>query len=383
MSHVDVVVPCYNYARFLPHCVSSVLAQHGVRVRVLIIDDCSTDETEEVGRDLAQQDDRVEFRRHSENQGHISTYNEGLLEWCTAEYSVLLSADDALAPGALARATELMNRHTDVGMTYGMAIIITESDMPAANIDPRLDGYEILPGPKFLQFCCARGNPVPTPTSIVRTELQRRVGAYRLDLPHSGDMEMWMRFAVHGSVGIVRAVQAYYRQHSSNMSLQYYRQSLKDHHEIMQACEEIVNRWLIHLPESRLWLDSTYKRVGERALWLASSALDSGDTDSFHTCLQFAQNVHPGLYRSRAWWQLQAKTLLGQHLWRWLRRIRDASATPPTRRGRPPNLIGSWPGCPWPVNGDASAPRNTSRVKGSLRRVFFRPNTMADEGSQR
>ena len=132
MSHVDVVVPCYNYARFLPHCVSSVLAQHGVRVRVLIIDDCSTDETEEVGRDLAQQDDRVEFRRHSENQGHISTYNEGLLEWCTAEYSVLLSADDALAPGALARATELMNRHTDVGMTYGMAIIITESDMPAA-----------------------------------------------------------------------------------------------------------------------------------------------------------------------------------------------------------------------------------------------------------
>ena len=101
---VDVVIPCYNYARFLEDCVGSVLSQEGVDVRALIIDDRSGDDTFEVGTNLIRRDSRVLFRRHSQNRGHIATYNEGLLEWVEAEYALLLSADDMLAPGALRRA---------------------------------------------------------------------------------------------------------------------------------------------------------------------------------------------------------------------------------------------------------------------------------------
>src|SRR5256885_7498232 len=107
MTQVDVVVPCYNYAGFLRQCVESVLSQEGVDVRVLIIDDCSKDATPEVGAALAAQDARVEFRRHAVNHGHIATYNEGLLDWAAGEFSLLLSADDVLIPGAFARATRL------------------------------------------------------------------------------------------------------------------------------------------------------------------------------------------------------------------------------------------------------------------------------------
>src|SRR3954467_11927005 len=103
---VSIIVPCYNYAHFLAKCVNSVLAQEGVTVEVLIIDDCSTDDTETVGAQLAT-DSRVTFRRHDNNIGHIATYNEGL-DWVTGEYTVLLSADDLLTPGALARATAAM-----------------------------------------------------------------------------------------------------------------------------------------------------------------------------------------------------------------------------------------------------------------------------------
>ena len=45
MSKVDVIVPCYNYARFLEECVRSVLDQSVKDVRVLIIDDASADES--------------------------------------------------------------------------------------------------------------------------------------------------------------------------------------------------------------------------------------------------------------------------------------------------------------------------------------------------
>src|SRR5437879_6166396 len=111
MSRVDVVVPCYKYGHFLHECVGSVLAQDGVEVRVLIIDDDSPDDSAAVAAGLAAGDDRVGFRRHATNRGHIATYNEGLLGWAEGDYALLLSADDVLTPGALGRATRLMDAH--------------------------------------------------------------------------------------------------------------------------------------------------------------------------------------------------------------------------------------------------------------------------------
>ena len=47
---VSFIVTCYNYGRYLRECVKSILTQEGVEVRVLILDDCSKDNSEEVGR---------------------------------------------------------------------------------------------------------------------------------------------------------------------------------------------------------------------------------------------------------------------------------------------------------------------------------------------
>src|ERR1035438_4484005 len=91
---VDVVIPCYNYGKYLRACVESVLSQRDVNVRALVIDDASPDETAELGQELAASDKRVTFHRHEKNKGHIATYNEGLIDWSTSEYTMLLSADD-------------------------------------------------------------------------------------------------------------------------------------------------------------------------------------------------------------------------------------------------------------------------------------------------
>ena len=96
MSRVDVIVPCYNYGNMLRACVRSVLDQEDADVRVIVMDDASTDSTEAVGRRLAAEDPRVEYRRHATNCGHIATYNEALAD-VTADYCMILSADDQLA----------------------------------------------------------------------------------------------------------------------------------------------------------------------------------------------------------------------------------------------------------------------------------------------
>ncbi|MGZ4476136.1 MAG: glycosyltransferase family 2 protein, partial [Nocardioides sp.] len=115
---VSVVVPCYNYGRYLPDAVGSALDQSGLDVDVLIVDDCSTDDSAAVALRLADADPRVRLLRHETNRGHIQTYNDGLAA-VTGDYVVLLSADDLLTPDSLTRAVALMEAHPRVGLVYG------------------------------------------------------------------------------------------------------------------------------------------------------------------------------------------------------------------------------------------------------------------------
>ncbi len=218
MSGIDVVVPCYNYGQFLRECVESVLAQDHADLRVLIIDDASSDQTPAVCAELAAADPRVEVRRHAVNQGHIETYNEGIA-LAQRDYMLLLSADDFLLPGALARAVAVLDARPDVGLAYGDYIMFRAGDrLP----DPFVGSAEVdYPSASAFLEQQANDNAVATATAIVRTSVQKRLGGYRVELPHAGDLEMWLRFGLRSRIARIRAPQAAYRRHAANMSLQF------------------------------------------------------------------------------------------------------------------------------------------------------------------
>ncbi len=352
MGDVDVVVPCYNYARFLEGCVDSVLRQQGVEVRVLVIDDASSDDTSDVGRRLVGRDARVEFRRHDLNRGHIATYNEGLLEWASAKYALLISADDALAPGSLRRASELMDRHPEIAMTYGKALVIQDDDPPPAFPDPGSAECRVVPGDRFLAHCFEHAyNPVPTPTAIVRTERQQAIGGYSPEFPHSGDLEMWMRFALQGPIGVFRTVQAFYRWHTRNMGSQYYNQLRGDRREFLLTCDRVLERRGAFSQANR-WREALYRSVAEAALRSASKSVELDDPRGTDAWLEFAEALNPRIRGSRAWWQFQFKRRLGIGAWKRMRAVLHGMQGVTTatiesthfvglRRG---NQVGWWPG---------------------------------------
>jgi hypothetical protein len=75
--------------------------------------------------------------------------------------------------------------------------------------------------PADLIASLAVGNHIGVMTAIARVDVQRRVGLYRRDLKHAGDLEMWLRFALVGRVGCIDAYQAVQRRHDRNMSSGY------------------------------------------------------------------------------------------------------------------------------------------------------------------
>jgi glycosyltransferase involved in cell wall biosynthesis len=318
MSSVDVIVPCYRYGHFLQECVESVLAESTIKVRVLIIDDASPDNTAEVAAGLARKDPRVAFLRHTTNKGHIATYNEGI-EWVSADYMLLLSADDYLLPGALSRSVNLMDSHPEVGFTFGNAIEIsdngTTSQIKSVHIADKA-GWHIMGGLEFIELSKSK-NIVPTPTAVVRTELQKRVGGYRPELPHSGDMEMWLRLAAHASVGILEANQAIYRRHGSNMDLIYYKEHcLPDLKQRKAALDCFFQTCSYTLPFAQKLRRTLYWHLSREAFRHASAAFNEGEMELSERLSDFALNVYPEAKISLRWMLLVGKRYLGFRAWR-------------------------------------------------------------------
>jgi glycosyltransferase involved in cell wall biosynthesis len=214
---VGVVVPCYNYARYLSACLDSVLAQPGVTLDVLVIDDASSDDTRAVAEDYAARDSRVRVISHSVNAGHILSYNEGLSD-VQGEFLVLLSADDALAPGSLQRATSVLASHPAVGFVYG-PVRSFSGEIPRKPIVPRLAATKVWPGSRWLERrTLLVTNCITSPEVVMRRAVYEGVGPYDPALPHTGDLAMWMRAASITDVAYVHGPPAaFYRQHAGNM----------------------------------------------------------------------------------------------------------------------------------------------------------------------
>jgi glycosyltransferase involved in cell wall biosynthesis len=332
LGRIDVIVPCYKYGCFLYQCVKSVLTQVGVDVRVLVIDDASPDNTAEVAGTLAREDPRVNVIRHSTNKGHINTYNEGI-EWASADYMLLLSADDYLLPGALVRATNLMDAHPEVGFSFGNVIELSDNGtetLTKSVIKPTNDpDKRILEGREFIELTGA-DNLVGTCSAVVRSELQKRLDGYRNELPHTGDLEMWLRFAAHASVGFIFAYQGVYRFHGTNMSTAYYFVSdgrliytkngrLADLQQRKSALDCFSEHCDDVLPRCEHLCRRLHRRLSEMAMVHAHTALNEGQMEQSRELSDFALAVCPEIKSSPVWVKLTCKRWMGARTWRAVR----------------------------------------------------------------
>ena len=114
LPKISVLIPTYNYVRYLPEAIESVLEQDWRDLELLISDDCSTDGSGEVIAQYAAKDSRIRFQIHPTNLGMVQNWN-----WCLSEargeYIKFLFGDDKLAsPQALGKLLQLLAANTSV-----------------------------------------------------------------------------------------------------------------------------------------------------------------------------------------------------------------------------------------------------------------------------
>lgn len=319
MSSVDVVVPCYRYGHYLRDCVGSVLSQEGTDVRVLVIDDASPDDSATVAEALSREDSRVSFIHHKVNKGHIATYNEGN-DWVAAEYTLLLSADDYLPPGALKRATAMLDAYPELVFVFGKVLELHDdgrTEVAGSGIE-EYDGQSscVVKGLDLIRTSGAR-NCVPTPSVVIRSARLREAGGYRPELPHTGDMELWWRLATFGPVGFIGECQAVYRRHSANMSLGY--PFLRDMEHRQAAIEWFFRGCSSRLEDAEGLRAHTKRALGMDAAGLAHRAFEQGDVEAARDLSAFAVRTCPAVRWSLPWMKLEAKLRVGPEAFAKLR----------------------------------------------------------------
>jgi glycosyltransferase involved in cell wall biosynthesis len=296
MASVDVAIPCYQYGRYLRDCVTSVLTQTGATLRVLIIDNASTDDSLEVARQLAAEDPRVEVVAHKKNVGAHASYNEGV-DWARADYFLLLDADDLLAPGSLARAVATLEACPEVSFAHGTeAFLLPDGTVRIYNREHESESWHIVSGDAFIrQLCRTSANAVAAPTVLRRTSAQKAAGYFRPELPYTDDVEMWMRLARFGHVAKTPAVQAVRRLHAVQHGDSYKSNIVRDFNEREAAFESFFTREGAAMPDCKALLAQSRRSLGEHAYWAAMARLCRGQLGAGLELLQFSIRRKPSV----------------------------------------------------------------------------------------
>jgi glycosyltransferase involved in cell wall biosynthesis len=214
---VSFVIPCFNLARFLPQCVDSISCQTFSDFEILILDDCSPDETEQVVQRLT--DNRVVYVRNEINLGHLRNYNKGI-GLARGKYIWLLSPDDSLrGPDVLNKYVALLEQHSRVGYVFSPVMDFDEKGERFGRHSFHGDGDQIFPGPEIVKKLMHK-RCVPAASGMARRECYEKFGAFPLDLPFTGDEYLWALFALHYDVGYFSRPMVNYRIHEGSMTSQ-------------------------------------------------------------------------------------------------------------------------------------------------------------------
>jgi glycosyltransferase involved in cell wall biosynthesis len=115
LPKVSIILPTYNGAKYIRQSVDSCLNQTYKNIELVIVDDCSTDNTPEIIK--SYNDDRIKFFKHVKNRGLPYALNTGFSK-ATGEYLTWTSDDNQYLPTAIEEMVSFLERNTDVNLVY-------------------------------------------------------------------------------------------------------------------------------------------------------------------------------------------------------------------------------------------------------------------------
>jgi glycosyltransferase involved in cell wall biosynthesis len=215
---ITVIIPTYRRPHLLRRAIESVLAQTYPHFLLCIYDNASNDGTEEVLKEYASRDKRVQYHIHPENLGSNNNWQYGFNQVNT-DFFAVLSDDDLYMPTFLEEAMRSFAAYPDAGFFIGGIIFVDEKNrVKTFDLHQWADRMFYEPRAFAEVIMSEKMRPFNWAGMVFRKEVQQKYGQLRVDLLWI-DTEFLLRVYKEFSAVISYAPCSIFLVHTSNISL--------------------------------------------------------------------------------------------------------------------------------------------------------------------
>lgn len=207
---VSVIIPNYNYGRFISEAIDSVLAQTYRNIEIIVVDDGSNDETSEV---LKIYNDKLKWVKQS-NQGVANARNNGVGE-SRGKFIAFLDSDDIWFPEKIEKQIKIFLSDDEIGLVHcGFVDFDNNGNFFEEHLDG-LEGWVALDMLRYQKKSILGGGSAV----LVTKKAFDKVGGFDQSVSPAEDWEFYYRVARHYKVGLIPEVLLKYRVHGNNNHL--------------------------------------------------------------------------------------------------------------------------------------------------------------------
>lgn len=319
LPKLSVCVPTYNRVGYLSQALRTLTAQTFKEFELLVVDNCSTDETAALVESFG--DPRIRFHRNERNVGSRENWNR-CLDLARGEYVAICHDDDLYEPDFLRRGVGVLEENPGVAFLHTAVRVVDEEGRPL-RVFRACPGDRVIPGHEAFVGYLSRSHDVVMSSVIARRSSYNAVERFTPDYL-CADFEMWLRLSLEGDVAYIATPLVSYRTHAESTSgemdpARWYREN----EEIVRRAVKLAAGAIPGIAERegefilltrRLWA----RRTLTQALYSASFGHLSTAGRYFRVSRELAQGV-PGEW----WWRL-ARLLMNPVGGRILRGVRLA-----------------------------------------------------------
>ncbi len=208
---MSVLLPVYNGEKYLEEAIVSVLNQTFTDFEVLVIDDCSTDGSVAIVERLKKQDSRLKFFQNKKNQGLFANYNR-CIEHAAGRFIKPFAQDDILAPSAVGRMVDLMERDHSIALISCSCKIVDGQGKEGKTRCTFPESRKVKGKDTVLYNLLALTNWIGEPSTVMYRKEFSGTG-FDTRLFHSGDLDMWFRVLLNGDYYFIDEPLASFRRH--------------------------------------------------------------------------------------------------------------------------------------------------------------------------
>lgn len=224
---VSVITPTWNCGRFIAETIRSVQAQTYQNWEMIIVDDCSTDDTFKVVEPLMKEDHRIKYFRNSENSGAAITRNNALKN-AQGRWMAFLDSDDLWKPEKLERQLQFMTKNR-YAFTYHEYEEMTED---GKNMGVYVSGISKV-GKMAMYSCCWPGC-----LSVMYDK--DKVGLIQIrDVRKNNDTAMWLRVVHKADCYLLKENLARYRRRANSITPKPLWQRIWAHYPLFRVAEQM------------------------------------------------------------------------------------------------------------------------------------------------